>query len=161
MSNQICRLSPKILPMEGYPLPIPKKNAWIVWVIDKAGRIEDLEVYDVGFENSSKWEATKWRINKKIKNRHYYDLGCCLQDWDKWTLLDLIVKFGFQENYVSEDIRLYVFNCLGYVEEWEKQIFQYSKILRKVNLNEYTLIAHKINGKMKLYDPEKGGYRIV
>jgi len=130
--EKIIRYRPKILPNEGYPLPIDKEKAWIVWIEDEEGRIEDLEIYDVGFKDSSKWEGTHFRIDQVMKNRKsktYFDIGCSFSDWKKWRLIDLFFKFGFQHKYVDDDIKLYVMNCLGYIKEFEKEILSYQNYL--------------------------------
>ena len=41
-----CEMIDVRCPPSGHCAGIPKKNAWIVWIVDYANKIVDLEVYE-------------------------------------------------------------------------------------------------------------------
>ena len=129
----IERRCPKILPPEGYPIPIPKERAWIVWIVNEKSEIVDLEIYDIGFKDDfdpyPKWDKTLYNIRHYLKGRPFRDCGCCQSDWKEWNLADLFFKFGFQYKYDNETTKLYVLNCLGYIDQFENEIENYQKLL--------------------------------
>ena len=78
----------------GYPPPVPKKNAWIVWILDDKKRICDLEVYDRDPENQDRWDRVLNYVDMHLKS--YLDIGNNCSYWESETLESLILKFYIQ-----------------------------------------------------------------
>ena len=70
-------------------------------------------------------------VTRRMGYKPYKDLGCVTNDWNEWTLQDLLFKFGFQYGFVNYDTMIRCLKNLRTIYEFEKEILKYLKMIEK------------------------------
>lgn len=117
-----------LLPNSGDEDGIPKKNAWIVWILNKSGKINDLQVYELDPLLPERWKKTVDRVTDITKITRMYDCGRVNSDWDEWKLQDVLFKFGFQYQFESKLVMKQSLQRLATIEEFKENIERWMQI---------------------------------
>lgn len=99
---------------------IPKKNAWIVFLVNRENRIRDLQVYPRFMDEYD--EKIYLYVETHLKYTHYKDIGCVCSDWDEWSLDDVLFKLGFSYGFVDQPTMIKCARRLRRIDEFQDKI---------------------------------------
>ena len=95
----------------------PKKDARIIWTLDKDKMIEQYAVYEVCSDQRLQNLHELFRL-KKISD---FSSGNCYSDWNEWTLEDCLLCI-FKYPVPNYDILKEIYKELGKIEEFSKRL---------------------------------------
>jgi len=93
-------------------LKMLKKDARILWNVNDEGKVTDILVTE--FSNEINPQQL-YQIYKK-------DIGNCNSNWDKITLVEALIIFGFEYEAQNKKIKLKILQELIKIDEWKEEI---------------------------------------
>lgn len=120
----------KILPITNIIPLIPKKDIWIIWLINKETyKIKEFQIYDLSMDGMPYEHSRRCRTFEYITDRmnkiSYCDWGANCKGWEQVQLADVFFKFAIQDGFENQEVVKEFLNQLSLVKEWRKDILMY------------------------------------